>query len=121
MERTIYMVRVVTHGLYEWGRGWVSSEKARLWNEFWSKCPSTFWFIAKPKDDISCPHLLSMAGGIYLHPMDFDAVLIGPEYLITDLYLSDLQETMKKCSEVVGFTYDFKVSKKQRITFNVED
>lgn len=120
MERTVYMVRVVTHGLYEWGRGWVSSEKARLWDEFWSKCPSTSWRIAPLKDGIGCPYLASMAGSIYLHPMDFDAVLTAPEYLITDTYLSDLQKLMKECADHVGFTYDFKVSKKQRIIFNME-
>ena len=114
------MVRVTTQGLYEWGRGWVSSEKGRLWNEFWEKCPSRFWYIATPKDGISCPYLVSMAGSIYLHPMDFEAVLTTQEYSLTDIYLEDLQETMKKCSEVVGFTYDFKVSKKQRINFNME-
>ena len=119
MERTIYMVRVVTHGLYEWGRGWVSSEKARLWDEFWSKCPSTFWHIATPKNGFSCPYLVSMAGSIYLHPMDFDVVLT--EYVATSIYLSDLQKLMKECADHVGFTYDFKVSKKQKITFNVED
>lgn len=122
MERTVYMVRVVTHGLYEWGRGWVSSEKAGLWHRFWEECPSRFWRLTRPIENNlghEC-YLASMAGSIYLHPMDFDAVLTTPEYLVTDIYLADLQETMKKCSEVVGFTYDFKVSKKQRITFNVE-
>lgn len=117
MKRTVCMVRFVSHGLYEWGKGFISAEKQTLWTEFWDNCPSATWKITK-YEEMSVPFLVSMDGSFYLHPMDFDAVLTVPEFLCNDIYLDDLRELIAKCAKYVGFTYDLYVSEKKRIDFD---
>ena len=117
MKRTVYAVRFVSHGLYEWGKGFISNEKYELWEEFWSNCPSSTWKAVKGDYETSCELLVSMAGSIYLHPMDFDAIITMSDVSLTDVYLRDLNKVLKKCAEYVGFTFDLYVSKKQRIDF----
>ena len=117
MERMVFMVRVDICGLYEWGRGWVSSEKARLWNEFWAKCDSVHWSVSKDKLGYGCDLLVSMSGCIYLHPMDFNTVLVSTWTSGDDPYVKELHKIVDECANYVGFTYEFKVSRKQNIVF----
>lgn len=61
-------------GLYEWGRGWISHEKAEAWRKYFLGLEGyTFWDIHcnSRKDTM---YLVGNGCSVYLHPMDITAV-----------------------------------------------
>ena len=76
MNKTrICEVRAVFEGLYYWGSGWKSNESAKAWDEYLANYKGNYWRAIAPKNNMSCWHLMSSSGSIYLHPMDFRTVL----------------------------------------------
>lgn len=65
----IIAFRARFHGLYEWGKGWLSQEQADAWHEYLagvSKEDWVFWSHHKTGD---AEYLVSVTGSIYMHPM----------------------------------------------------
>lgn len=109
MKVRIYKYK--THGVYEWGRGFVSVEVADKWNEFWrvvateGRIPHTdrhiyMWQILP--GDIGCDTLVATGGSIYLHPMDGVGVVQTTNEVMTDGVYAELCRLMNACVEYIG-------------------
>lgn len=109
MKVRIYKYK--THGIYEWGRGFISGEVAAKWKEFWrivsteKRIPNTnrdvySWRILP--GDIGCDTLVAIGGSIYLHPMDGCGVVQVINELATDGVYTELCRLMNACVEYVG-------------------
>lgn len=60
--------------IYAWGEGW-TADKHDKWNEYLENYKGTFW---RPVMVKNIWRLVSTGGCIYLHPMDFNAILNVP-------------------------------------------
>lgn len=73
-------------GIYEWGKGFVDTDKYQQWESFWSTYKGIFWGSVKLNDSMNTRYLVSTYGNVYLHPMDFTCYLSN----VRDIeYLSD--------------------------------
>lgn len=112
----IYQVKGKYTGLYEWGKGWVSSEAKDRWDEFWgSKMHCTYWSVCKSKDSFSSDYLVGLHGCIYNHPMDFTSYLSGdgPDSMGNSQtgFLDDLYKVCSEAAEYCGGGFKFYVGK----------
>ena len=48
MIDSIFKLRYITHGIYEWGIGYVSSDVADKWREFFGEFDDCRWTVIKP-------------------------------------------------------------------------
>lgn len=129
MKSYIINIKGVFKGIYEWGVGFVSTEMQKKWDEFWKYHYSSRWAFWKyvPGDNLgSCGHLMSTMHCIYLHPMNFSAVLVddgccsqigyenGVE-MVSHFYteLETLKEACEKCAEFCGAKFELYVSGKE--------
>ena len=69
MIDSIFKLRYITHGLYEWGKGYVSSDVADKWCEFFGEFDDCRWTVIKPKLIGECFRISSTRSCCYLHPM----------------------------------------------------
>jgi hypothetical protein len=109
MKVRIYKYK--THGIYEWGRGFVSGEVADKWREFWKfvatngKTPNTgrtlyHWRILR--GDEGCDILVATGGSIYLHPMDGCGVIQVINETTADGVYNEFCRLMNACVEFIG-------------------
>ena len=78
MNKTrICEVRGRFQGIYAWGEGW-DSETAKNWDEYLRNYKGNYWRAIEPEHRMDSWELLTTGGSIYLHPMDFRAVLSNP-------------------------------------------
>lgn len=98
-------------GIYEWSRGFISSDIADRWHKFWkyvstyNKTPNTdscvhLWRILR--GDIGCDILVSIGGSIYLHPMSGEGVIKTINEVMPDLVYAELCRLMNACVEYIG-------------------
>lgn len=105
---TIYKIKGTFHGLYELGKGW-DYETSRMWNEFWKGTNPIFWkFFQNGQEQ----HLVSTYGSIFLHPMNFTAIL-SAGYMDMDSELAELKKLCTRCAEACGGTFEMEVTRKQ--------
>ncbi len=103
-------VRGVFAGIYAWGDGW-SKEVANKWNDFLMNYQGNYWRVVRPESRWDCWQLVSTQGSIYLHPMDFNAVLKssggcspkGNDDLLEDYFGEHLEELKKLCTELAEY------------------
>lgn len=69
MTDEIWKLRYITHGLYEWGKGYVSNDVAEKWHKFFNKFADYGWDVIKPKSSGDCFRIVSTYSCCYLHPM----------------------------------------------------
>ena len=72
-------IRARFSGLYEWGKGWLSGDIAKKWNEYFHALNSSgdrcFWkYVGRDAIWGECQHLVSTGGSIYLHPLQCNYV-----------------------------------------------
>lgn len=119
----IQSVRGQFHGLYEHGKGWVSDEVYRKWNEFWrTQMSSIRWKYYSSRGD-SSDYLFSMGGSVYLHPLYFNAILsntTGVEFRgkYVEEYSRELHRLCNECAEYCGGTFTMSHSEEQRVVMN---
>lgn len=74
-KERVCVVRGVFANIYQWGDGW-SQETAKKWHDYLEKYNGIFWHYFRDEKGIGgSDYLVSTGGSIYLHPMDFRAVL----------------------------------------------
>lgn len=99
-------------GLYEWGKGWVSSEASNAWNEFLENLNATYWHSVLVEDFDKTWYLVGTHGSVYLHPMDFNAVFHNcGVHSADDFSCEELEEICKELAQACGGTFELAVSK----------
>ena len=109
------------HGLYEWGKGWVSRKAMDMWDYWWEnefpKLGTWRWHHYLPGNDFgSCGILVSNSTSIYMHPMGFYGVLTeggltcgcslpeeGYKYDYKYTFFDDLDELRTICEAVAEY------------------
>ena len=69
MIDSIFKLRYTTHGLYEWGKGYVSNDVAAEWRKFFDEFDDSRWTVIKPGSSGECFRIASTCSCCYLHPM----------------------------------------------------
>jgi hypothetical protein len=109
------------HGLYEWGKGWVSSEAREKWEYWWNNIFPTMrtirWKSYIPSNEPGvCGSLVSSSNAIYMHPMAFYGTFVSggvisgcslPEedykYDYKYVFLGELEELDEICKAVAEY------------------
>lgn len=104
-------VRGVFHGIYEWGKGWVSNDVALKFKEAERNIKSYFWNLHESNDGMSSDYLLSTDGSVYLHPMNFDTVLHRCGSSEDSFSCGDLKRICEEIAEACGGSFEMYVSK----------
>lgn len=100
-------VRGVFTNIYQWGKGW-SNETAQKWNNYLENYKGCYWRAIKDNTSYGCWTLLTTGGAVYLHPMDFNAVIKsagactpkGNNDELEDYFGGQLDELKKICTEL---------------------
>lgn len=123
-------IKGVFKGIYEWGVGFVSREMQRKWDEFWNYHYSkryAYWKYVPGNSIGECGHLMSTTHCIYLHPMDFHAVLVNDGCCCHNAFreeggkmvrtvshfyteLETLKEACDECAKYCGVKFEMYVS-----------
>lgn len=109
MVKTIVVVKGTFNDIYYWGKGFRDSETSIRWNKALSEVNSFLWTRFS---DGKSNYLVSVQGSIFLHPMDFRAVLYSCGCHTDDTF--DCGELLKICNEIAekcGGTFELEVSK----------
>ena len=54
MIDSIFKLRYTTHGLYEWGKGYVNNDIADKWRKFFDEFDDYRWTVIKPETSGDC-------------------------------------------------------------------
>lgn len=128
MEQFAIKVSGVFSDIYKWGVGYVNADMKSKWDWFWQvefrNKAHLFWKYSNGDDFGGCGHLSCIGGNIYMHPMDFKAVLIssgvtsisrtddGKEYCNHfESEIRELNEICKECAEFCGGHFTLTISK----------
>ena len=107
-KEKIVVVKGTFNNIYFWGKGYRDLETANAWHNAWDEVKSILWHHTRLDDT---EYLVNIQGSIYLHPMDFRAILHGCGCHTSDTY--DCAELKRICEEVAkkcGGTFDLEVS-----------
>lgn len=108
LKEKIVVVKGTFNNIYFWGKGYRDLETANAWHNAWNEVKSFLWHHARLDDT---EYLVSVQGSIYLHPMDFRAVLHGCGCHTSDTYdCADLKRICEEVAEKCGGTFDLEVS-----------
>ena len=113
-------LRIVFHGLYEWGRGWVSVETKNKWEDCLAQIEDDesiyFWNYFYNNKGCESHHLIGTQGNVFLHPMDIHTYipLMGSSYRtnmkgekVEDFpAIRELLVVLKNLAEYCGGTMD---------------
>ena len=69
MIDSIFKLRYTTHGIYEWGKGYVNNDVAAKWHKFFNEFADYGWSVIKPGSSGDCFRIASIHSCCYLHPM----------------------------------------------------
>lgn len=118
-KEKIVVIRGIFNNIYFWGKGYRDADTAKAWHNAWENIKSICWkHFREPFHNTE--YLVSVQGSIYLHPMNFSAVLHGCGCHTSDTY--DCAELKKICEEVAekcGGTFDLEVSEEIAIDANL--
>lgn len=104
-KERICVVRGVFANIYQWGEGW-DTETAQRWNDYLENYKGIYWsYFRDGKRSYGTDYLVSTQGSIYLHPMDFRAVLHscggksprGNDDPLEDYFGGELDELKRLC------------------------
>lgn len=113
MTEKVVLVRGTFEGIYGWGKGFYTSEKARQWEEALNNIDDIFWNLLTVHKGYGDTHYLCSTGGsIYMHPMDFRTVLHSSGCNSDDTFdCESLKKICEKIAEHCGGTFTLEVSK----------
>lgn len=111
MIDSIFKLRYITHGLYEWGRGFVSNDVADKWYKFFDEFDDFGWTIVNPKFLAGCFRIASTYSCCYLHPMSGLLTLDNEEevHQVREI----ITNAVKRCGGRVDFS-------EQKVSFELE-
>lgn len=104
-KERICTVRGIFTGIYQWGEGW-SQETAKKWYDYLENYRGIYWdYFRDSKELYGSDYLVSTGGAIFLHPMDFHAVLRssggrsrrGHDDELEDYFGGELDELKELC------------------------
>lgn len=107
-KERICAVRGVFANIYQWGEGW-SQEVAQKWHDYLENYKGIYWhYFRDSKKSYGTDYLVGTGGAIFLHPMDFRAVLHssgakcprGNDDDLEDYFGGELDELKKLCTEL---------------------
>ena len=111
MTDSIFRLRYITHGLYEWGKGYVSNDVADKWREFFAEFDDFRWTVIKPVSIGECFRIASTCSCCYLHPMS------GLLTLRDEREVGQVREIITNAVKRCGGRVEFRA---QRIQFKLE-
>ena len=111
MVDSIFKLRYITHGLYEWGNGYVSSDVVYKWRKFFDEFDDCRWTVIKPGSSGESFRIASTSSCCYLHPMS------GLLTLDNEKEVSQVREIITNAVKRCGGSIDFR---EQRIQFKLE-
>lgn len=107
-KEKLVVVKGTFNNIYFLGKGYRDLETANAWHNAWNEIKSVFWHHARLDDT---EYLVSVQGSIYLHPMDFRAILHGCGCHTDDTYdCADLKRVCEEVAKKCGGTFDLEVS-----------
>ncbi len=118
-------------GIYEWGKGFVSQEKALAWKDFWQNFDGCMWHFVVTEKDSGCAaqYLVGIYSNIFLHPMDFrfyhpegldkfSTGLISAEDMAKEnVTIKELYKVCNDVAEACGGKFSMKIDI-QEVNFN---
>ena len=111
MIDSIFKLRYITHGIYEWGKGYVNNDVAAEWNKFLDDFADCRWSVIKPKSSSGCFRIASTYSCCYLHPMS------GLLTLDNEQEVSDVRDIITNAVKRCGGRVDFR---EQNVSFKLE-
>ena len=111
MIDSIFKLRYITHGLYEWGKGYVSSDVAAEWRKFFDEFDDYGWTVIKPGSRGESFRIASVHSCCYMHPMSGLLTLYSKNEV--DRVKAFITNAVKHCGGRVDF-------REQRIQFKLE-
>lgn len=117
MKETIVVVKGTFNNLYFWGKGYRDLETLKNWNDAWENIKSFHWKHFKSSNT---NYLVGVQGSIFLHPMDFKAVLHGCGCHTDDTFnCNELKRICEEVAEKCGGTFDLEVSKPIEVDIDI--
>lgn len=124
-KERICAVRGVFANIYEWGEGW-PQDVAKRWHDYLENYKGIYWHYYREKSCGGTDYLISTGGNIFLHPMDFRAVLHssgvkcprGNDDMLEDYFGGELDELKALCeglAEACGGQFTSMVAEAQEI------
>ena len=105
-------------GLYEWGKCFLSHEKAVLWNSYWGNFQKikedknwVFWKCYIDKK-YNTPYLFSSSGSIFVHPMNFTTFLHFDGVNSSEYEIRELKEICDSIADFCGCEFHMTIEKK---------
>ena len=111
MIDSIFKLRYITHGLYEWGKGYVSNDVDAELSRFFDEFDDCRWTVIKPKSIGDCFRIASTCSCCYLHPMS------GLLTLRDEREVGQVREIITNAVKRCGGRVDFR---EQKIQFKLE-
>ena len=111
MIDSIFKLRYITHGLYEWGKGYVNNDVAAKWRKFFNEFDDCRWTVIKPNSSGDCFRIASTYSCCYLHPMGGLLTLHNKNEV--DRVKVFITNAVKRCGGHVDF-------REQRVSFKLE-
>lgn len=125
-KERICAVRGVFANIYEWGEGW-PQDVAKRWHDYLENYKGIYWhYFRDSKKSYGSDYLVGTSGAIFLHPMDFRAVLHssggkcprGNDDMLEDYFGGELDELKALCeglAEACGGQFISMVAEAQEI------
>lgn len=111
MTDSIFKLRYITHGLYEWGKGYVNNDVAAEWRKFFNEFDDCRWTVIKPKSSGECFRIASTCSCCYLHPMS------GLLTLDNEKEVNQVRDIITNAVKRRGGRVDFRC---QKVSFELE-
>lgn len=111
MIDSIFKLRYITHGLYEWGKGYVNNDVAAKWRKFFDEFSDYRWSVIKPVSSGECFRIASTYSCCYLHPMS------GLLTLDNEREVSHVREIITNAVKRCGGRVEFR---EQEVSFKLE-
>lgn len=112
MKKEVVFVRGTFDGIYGWGKGFYTTEKAYQWEAALKSVDNIFWKVFTDHHASYDTHYLVATGGsVYLHPMDFTGIIHSLGNSSDSFDCKALKEVCDKIAEQCGGTFKLEVSK----------
>ena len=111
MNNSIWKLRYTTHGLYEWGKGYVCNDVAAEWRKFFDEFDDCRWTVIKPGSSGECFRIASTCSCCYLHPMS------GLLTICNEKEVHQVSEIIANAVKRCGGRVDFRC---QKVSFELE-
>ena len=129
MKQFAIKVNGVFNGIYEWGKGYKSATIADKFEHFWAevfpRLGASYWKYAEKTRFGECGFLSCSGGSIYMHPMEFNSVLVASAGLVIsqmgkdgEMYYNhfesvvrELNKICEECAKYCGGTFELYISK----------